>query len=488
MFDPYHKWLGILSNDQSVTHYRLLGLEPFESDLDVIDGAADRQMSCVRQYQSGEQATDASRLLNELAAARLCLLKPETKAAYDATLLLELQSVEHEALETPVAAARPNAKRRSRKGSKPTLKSQSAKNSLPLIIGGLFMVAVVILAVFVVSGRPKPLQESATSQEVATAAESVETVRPASEVTAREGESVTLANADMNEPDGRSLDISQNDAPAVAGPAEVQMGGEETPMPQPTPIPAEAATGSSDKRASIPSAERQIEIRKLLYETYGLSKATDTAKKQKVLKELMDVAANAATSTDQLYVVLEIALPLLKETNDFAQLRQALDQLTDKFDVDAESQRIKHISEFLAACKTKTAFDRVWDDVLVMVQDAARDNRYKEAQGLLAATDTAAVRLMAKNATQPLADASKAVVDREEEFKRHMQAQKILVENLEDPKANQIVGRWLAVYEESWPEALPYLAKSGDPNWKSAAAEELSRPRDADAALAIGGK
>lgn len=86
MFDPYRKWLGIPQKDQPPHHYRLLGLELFESDADLIEGAADKQMSHVRQYQSGQHAAEAAKLLNELATARLCLLKPSTKKAYDAKL------------------------------------------------------------------------------------------------------------------------------------------------------------------------------------------------------------------------------------------------------------------------------------------------------------------------------------------------------------------------------------------------------------------
>jgi hypothetical protein len=96
MFDPYHKWLGILPKDQPPHHYRLLGLELYEGDLDVIEGAADRQMSFVRQYQSGEHASAAAKILNELAIARLCLLKPATKTDYDAKLRQNLAPPEPE--------------------------------------------------------------------------------------------------------------------------------------------------------------------------------------------------------------------------------------------------------------------------------------------------------------------------------------------------------------------------------------------------------
>jgi hypothetical protein len=85
-FDPYHKWLGIPPRQQPPHHYRLLAINLFESDPDVIESAADRQMAHVRTYQAGVHSAESQRILNELAAARVCLLNPEKKAAYDAEL------------------------------------------------------------------------------------------------------------------------------------------------------------------------------------------------------------------------------------------------------------------------------------------------------------------------------------------------------------------------------------------------------------------
>jgi len=85
-FDPYHKWLGIPPEDQPPNHYRLLGINVFESDPDVIDTAADQRMSHVRSYQTGDRAELSQKILNEISAARVCLLDVGKKAAYDARL------------------------------------------------------------------------------------------------------------------------------------------------------------------------------------------------------------------------------------------------------------------------------------------------------------------------------------------------------------------------------------------------------------------
>ena len=85
-FDPYYEWLGIPPRDQPANHYRLLGIEMFEANLNVIERAADRQMGHVRTFQNGQRAAESQSLLNELSAAKVNLLQPDKKAAYDQAL------------------------------------------------------------------------------------------------------------------------------------------------------------------------------------------------------------------------------------------------------------------------------------------------------------------------------------------------------------------------------------------------------------------
>ena len=85
-FDHYYRWLGIPPKEQPPNHYRLVGVELFESDRDVIDSVASRHMSYLQEITDGPHVKEAQQLLNELAAARRCLLDPQRKAAYDAEL------------------------------------------------------------------------------------------------------------------------------------------------------------------------------------------------------------------------------------------------------------------------------------------------------------------------------------------------------------------------------------------------------------------
>ncbi len=84
-FDPYQNWLGVSTSDRSPNHYQLLKLDDFESDLEKINAAVDRQ-AAILQLVTGDEVETAKRLLAEVGQARLCLISESRKREYDACL------------------------------------------------------------------------------------------------------------------------------------------------------------------------------------------------------------------------------------------------------------------------------------------------------------------------------------------------------------------------------------------------------------------
>ncbi|MFP6576877.1 MAG: hypothetical protein VB912_17080 [Pirellulaceae bacterium] len=89
-FDPYREWLGLAPDEHPVDHYRLLGLERFENDPTLVHQAADACMNKVRLHQTGPRGRHTQQLLNEIAAARVCLADAASKQAYDSQLTNEV--------------------------------------------------------------------------------------------------------------------------------------------------------------------------------------------------------------------------------------------------------------------------------------------------------------------------------------------------------------------------------------------------------------
>ncbi len=103
--ERYYEWLSIAPEDQPPTLYRLLGVRTFEDKPNVIENAADRQMSHLRTFQSGKHSAESQKILNHVASARVTLLNPEKKEQYD-KLLREQMRLESESVLDDESSAR----------------------------------------------------------------------------------------------------------------------------------------------------------------------------------------------------------------------------------------------------------------------------------------------------------------------------------------------------------------------------------------------
>lgn len=104
VIDYYHQWLGIPPEEQPPNLYRLLGLTTFESDANVIEASADRQMAHIRTFQTGRHSDESQKLLNELARAKLCLMHPERRKLYNKKLRAKLAGRPQTTRTIPVAS------------------------------------------------------------------------------------------------------------------------------------------------------------------------------------------------------------------------------------------------------------------------------------------------------------------------------------------------------------------------------------------------
>ena len=89
-FDPYQRWLGIPPQDQPPHFYRLLGLELFEEDPEVIKAAAENAIAFIQQNAFGEELQKSQRLLKDIEKVAAYLMSPPHKAKYDKKLKAKL--------------------------------------------------------------------------------------------------------------------------------------------------------------------------------------------------------------------------------------------------------------------------------------------------------------------------------------------------------------------------------------------------------------
>lgn len=268
-FDPYLKWLGIRDRQRPPNHYRLLGLDLFESDRETIANAADRQMAHLRTFQNGPQSALSQRLLNEVAAAKLCLLNAEKKEAYDARLRrqAEARAGDARAPHAPLEAVEPLLPDLSQ--SDPRLRTYRLrrKSPLPMLLAVGLVIAVFAVGLYFLL----PSTGEAPSQGVARAPlqhvpatdatapprarnDRSSSGEPASTPSARESVETFLESSKDDEPAAREPDIDAEPGEPPAGDtgerspaADAELAADEPSKP----IDSVPATESPQSRPSV---------------------------------------------------------------------------------------------------------------------------------------------------------------------------------------------------------------------------------------------
>jgi len=376
-FDPYLNWLGIRDPERPPNHYRLLGLDLFEDNPDVIATAADRQMAHVRTFQNGEYADLSQKLLNELAVAKICLLKEERKVAYDEKLreasgswsgsggggtsaaVVEAPPVARPAAATPVFSGietdSPPANGARAKTARKPASTASGARTFPwmwLAAGAAAAVVVVLVMVLAMRGDPNGSGDPSTAKADATEKVAAEASTDGSH-SKKPGETSggnTTGNGgssgDSNDDrapsipppggQGQKPETGENSGPGDSGESNdadtgANAGGNGTDPPDPVdqPAPWERA------RPSEPPAQRPAARLSVSDAFAKLHRSAHAALRQRRIEEAMSLlpqlraAASAPDEMDEADRLEEVAFPLQDFWN-------AVDRAVEQLTPDAE--------------------------------------------------------------------------------------------------------------------------------------------------------
>lgn len=510
-FDPYYTWLGIPPEEQPADHYRLLGLRLFESHPDAISNAADRQMMMLRTFQTGSHAGDSQKLLNEVAAAKICLLNPAKKAAYDEHLRRSVSAGAPE--NRPMVDASQSAealldigpRRRARSGVK-----VRRKPTRSLMLLGLAVAVAVVAALASIAWRGQPesppaqgpsLPQSASSEG---AAAHPPEVKPAPEDEHPASPALDTASpvAAAGKPH-RIEPVTQTQA--AAGPVPAALAAQPAgaggwlfgPAPEPdqtTDAPAsapasavaaaETPTGEPDLAKAgpkpAPDAVATDDARRRVKEAYAEEfRQTAAHDRLALAARLIKQAAQADIPPPEQCALLLEATALAVQGKDPVLARAALDDLSARFEIDVVPDRIDVLTA--AIRDSHSVLDiRV---LLSHLTDLARQT----ADGEHADAVRALFRPLAMAARKVGGGALTEPVEQQEKVTQHWQQLARLAAKAgeDDGDANLARARFLCLVKQDWTQGLTLLAKTGDAGMRGPAAQLIADPGNVGGQLAL---
>lgn len=525
VFDPYHKWLGVPPEEQPPSHYRLLGLKDLEADPDVIQAAADQRMAHLRTYQTGQYADWSQRLLNEVATARICLLNPDRKAAYDQ----QLQDAKQAAMQ--LSEPEPAPQSFALVVDAPLPKASSAlrpKTGSPLgtlITGAVTLVVALLLGLVYWNASPTERSNAVARSSDNSAAIVRESAKPpdvdAGQKTrdndvgkAEEHNNRSVDNAE--EAVATSVDAVPREGPAPRKTEEPKLvikptakppetiedetsresdAGQSDLFPEATSVPSEepslSKAGESSEsteselmptgRVDEPAADAQEEAMKLARELYKeeFIKAKTADEKLALAKKLLAQAEAATTADAGTFVLLRLAKDIALQASNGETSFAAIDLMAERFRIDALGMKTELLASHAKKAKSPPQHLSIAEQASRLLDDALAADDYTQAMNLakLTSTEAAAGRnkelvQWAKNCLPELQKKGKLVAD----FKT---AEDVLAGQPDDASANLSVGAYYAYVQGNWEKALPYFAKSNDADLQPLAKRELRSPPNA---------
>lgn len=543
-FDPYRKWLGIPPEEQPPHHYRLLGLVPFESDTEVIATAADGRMALLKQFQNGPFSSYSQQLLNEVAAARLCLLQPEKRSAYDAELRQRLSNGAPQKPPAPAkspalpeikidveSSRRPGPVRRGKSSAsapkpagrqvEPTTAAQDVAGRpawmKPVLIGAaaLLLVGAAALGVWGLVGGGQPDRPSARAGEKTeplapsnNAASKASDSRPQANGGAKSdggqkaaGETASPSNTsptvgrpvqprtleDLLDPSSRPSDEPNQPAAQESGePSETEPSKEpklETPSDEPTtPVAAPAADGKAPvpDAAAQQAAERQI--REVFKKEFAEAKTSES--RVALAESLLAQAHQTDNTPEQRFMLYRLAIGLLIEAGEYQRAFAAIDEMAGHFSISPLNVKWALLDESVKnrALDNGTA---VFMAALPLVDAAIAADDFEMAQKLSRTAVAAARKSRDRQAEQTIGLREREIERQKVRYSAVQKALQTLTEQPSDADANKTVGLWYCLTKRQWEKGLPYLAKSGDKRWADAAQLELAGPTEPKEVVAV---
>ncbi len=486
-FDPYHKWLGISPRDQPPSHYRLLGIDQYESDPEVIEAAAERRMSFLHQYVTGDHIADAQSLLNELAAARVCLLDPKRRRIYDQ----QLASL---------------AKLSSSPSHRPA--------RFRIILMGVALSAIaVLICVFVFLSRVRD-----TDQRGAVADQTIST--PNSNAGIPPGNGRELAGDDAELPQASNESAALNHSNEVVSDADQQLvledsgdsnesitvgtppsenaPGPDKPDPAQNEVEAQSKTPptvtepattvtpnveiTNDTKLKIPDESSEIvaqrKIRQLFERDFRYASRSEA--KTALAKKLLELGKQTDLDPSERYVSLTLAKELADTAADDQLAEESVTELDRWFDVDVFALKLATLRRQFGLARQPEVYSKLAEKALQAAQDAIQARRYESALKIAVMSQA-----IARKSNNPrLMVETRVVHDRTEKLRDEsidaMNARKLLATQPLDGRANDTLGHFLCFVENDWEQGTFYLAQSDHEAIKLAAQlEQKQNPVDA---------
>ncbi|MCH7728332.1 MAG: hypothetical protein IH991_17920, partial [Planctomycetes bacterium] len=482
-FDPYYTWLGIPPLEQPPDHYRLLGLRQFEDNDDAISNACDGRMVFIRTFQTGKHSPESQELLNKVSEARICLLKPEKKRAYDEQLQKKVNATSQ--IKTTLTQIQPVSQISSFGDSQPRHHpKQSAERTGVLerlrsdwrwqVGAAGSAVALILLVVIVISNLGSSAEDPplVVQQDPKPPAPPIPIVPDEPDNPTPKPE-VPVPKPEQNPPEV----ITPKPPPDPVDPPE-NPNPDDPPVKVQPPRPIDPPSPKVPKLAAVPSdadlSKAVAELRNIFSKEFA--GATTTEKQSALAKLLMEQASGVKSDPIDYYAMLDQARQFAIKGREQRLALTAIDQLRETFDVHALELKTQVLATIAGRRLTPDERTEMAEALLELIDEAVRSEEMKIAGNLSDQLGKLTASLRDVELRKMVLAKRKEINDLQKRWSAIAQAVETLKSDPDNASANLVYGKYQCLTRGNWRKGLPLLVKGDDAELKKAAEQDLANP------------
>lgn len=526
-FDAYRKWLAIPPEEQPPNHYRLLAVPLFESDPDVIANAADGRMAQVKNYQAGKHSQLSQKILNEIAAAKVCLLNVEKKAAYDRRLREQIgaranspagvsghSSPEPEMPDFGYLAVPSGFSARTTR----SVKKKSYPWQIPAVIAGVVVVLGVAVVYSLSSSSHDGPAVAKSHDSARTKVESPSQKSPAPEEQGespvgkpspkqspvKEPESIAhKPTPQAKEPPPPGTPPADKPEPAATAPDKSESVAPSEPNPEPDPQPKKPAVeakkpdvvaetpATESKKPSVPPEEKQRATERQVRDVFRteFASAKSAGGRLALAAKLMEQAAKSDDDPAARFVLWRLASQEVAAAMELPKALEIVDKIEGQYDVNGAKMKVELLATVAEQMRTGAVqadqARRVFDMAIKLADAALANDDFEAAAHCAKLAGFAAYKGKDVQGTREVT-ARNREIDRLKS--RHASVQKAIETLQSDPAdgdANLTAGQWHCFVKGNWDKGLPLLAKGSRAELADLAKHDLARPSDTKEQIAL---
>jgi hypothetical protein len=517
-FDPYRKWLAIPAEEQPPHHYRLLAIPLFESDPDVISNAADGRMSQIKSFQSGPYSKFSQQILNQISAAKICLLDTKKKAAYDRQLQQRLAPAGLPKAENGVSElAEIGSFNFATSGASSVVRPKSVKKAKPktqpwpiyaAVGGGLIAVGAAVLFLILHQNSPgedthpgsnqqaradsaakpdvkpdtKSIPLASAARKVATPAAS-STAAPTKAPAARKPKLEMVADVgDERKPDTGDQVLPSQETPAEPSPQDKHDTPQTKPAgPKGLPVPEKPLQQAAEAK-----------VREIFQQEFAAAKTNDAH--AALAKKLLEQADGSKDDAAAYYVLLRMAGEQAVSGGDVPRAMEVVGKMQQHFQIDASRMK----ADVLAAMMRSSSLDKtaektaekataaaVFDAAMKLCDESMANDDFDLADRLAKAAAAAGRKTREPEQNRLILARTKEVDQMKGRFAAVQKALDTLGSDAADGGANLVAGQWYCFTKRNWGKGLPMLAKGDREDLAGLARQDLASPSDVKEQIAL---